>query len=245
MTALLSGKTIVITGASSGIGEASARHLAALGAHVVLGARRIDRLATVVDSIRAAGGQADFRRLDVTNADEMQAFISYAYALHGRLDVVVNNAGLMPLSPLAALKMEEWNRMIDVNIRGVLHGIAAGLPFMQQQGFGQFVNIASIGAHAVYPTAAVYCATKYAVWAISEGLRQEQDAVRVTVISPGVTTSELAETITDANAAAAMTSFRAIAIPAEAIAHAIAYAVSQPATVDVSEIIVRPTASPY
>jgi NADP-dependent 3-hydroxy acid dehydrogenase YdfG len=160
--------------------------------------------------------------------------------------VIINNAGVMPLSKLEALKVEEWDRMIDVNIRGVLHGIAAGLPLMQRQRSGQFINIASIGAYAVSPTAAVYCATKFAVRAISEGLRQEVGGdVRVTVISPGVTESELAESISDEGGRAEMREFRRIAIPAEAIARAIAYAIEQPADVDVSELVVRPTASPY
>jgi NADP-dependent 3-hydroxy acid dehydrogenase YdfG len=175
----------------------------------------------------------------------MQAFVEAARSAYGRLDVVVNNAGIMPLSPLSSLKITEWNQMIDVNIRGVLHGIAAALPVMEAQGSGQFVNISSIGGHAVYPTASVYCATKFAVRAISDGLRQETNRVRVTVISPGVTESELAGTITDPAAREAMDSFRQIAIPAGAIAEAIAFAVGQPDAVDVSEIIVRPTASPY
>ncbi len=151
----------------------------------------------------------------------------------------------MPLSPLAALRVDEWDWMIDVNIRGVLHGIAAVLPAMRQQGFGHVVNIASIGAHAVSPTAAVYCATKYAVWAISEGLRQESSDIRVTTISPGVTESELAETITDAAGREEMKEFRKVAISASAIARAIHFAISQPADVDTSEIIMRPTASPH
>jgi NADP-dependent 3-hydroxy acid dehydrogenase YdfG len=242
----LEGKVIAITGASSGIGEATARYLAARGGYVILGARRTERLESLVAEIRAQGGKADYSRLDVTALDEMQAFVHFAQQQGGRLDVLVNNAGVMPLSKLEALKVEEWNRMIDVNIRGVLHGIAAGLPVMQQQRSGQFINLSSIGGHTVSPTAAVYCATKFAVRAISEGLRQEVGAdIRVTVISPGVTESELAETITDPTAQAAMSAFRQGAISAESIARAIAFAIEQPAEVDVSEIIVRPTASPY
>ncbi|SHJ01329.1 NADP-dependent 3-hydroxy acid dehydrogenase YdfG [Roseomonas rosea] len=244
MSDTIPGKTVLITGASSGIGEATARVLAARGARLVLGARRTDRLAALVAEIEAGGGQARHRALDVTSAQDMQNFVDFAEAEFGRVDVLVNNAGLMPLSPLNARKIDEWNRMIDVNIRGVLHGIAAVLPRMEGQGAGHVINVASIGAHAVSPTAAVYCATKFAVWAISDGLRQETDRIRVTVISPGVTTSELADTITDDTARAAMTSFRAKAIPAEAIGRAIAYAIAQPDDVDVSEIIVRPTASP-
>ena len=239
-------KVIVITGASSGIGEATARLLASKGARVVLGARRTDRLETLAMEIRSAGGIADVLALDVANLDSMQSFIDFAVQLHGRVDVLINNAGVMPLSKLEALKVDEWNRMIDVNIRGVLHGIAATLPVMQQQRAGQIINIASIGAYAVSPTAAVYCATKYAVRAFSEGLRQEVGGdFRVTVIAPGVTESELADSFSDEGGRAEMREFRKIAIPASAIARAIAYAVDQPADVDVSELIVRPTASPF
>lgn len=239
-------KVIVITGASSGIGEATARLLAEQGAHVVLGARRTERLEVLAAEINGAGGSALFRAVDVTCREDVQAFIDYAVAAYGRVDVLVNNAGVMPLSKLEALKVDEWDRMIDVNIRGVLHGIAAALPLMQARRSGQFINIASIGAYAVSPTAAVYCATKYAVRAISEGLRQEVGGdIRVTVIAPGVTESELAESISDEGGRAEMREFRKIAIPAMAIARAIAYAVEQPADVDVSELIVRPTASPY
>jgi len=238
-------KVVLITGASSGIGEATARLLARSGVHVMLGARRTDRLETLVDEIRDKGGSADYRALDVTNIEDMQSFVSFADETFGRLDVIVNNAGVMPLSLLEALKVDEWNRMIDVNIRGVLHGIAAGLPLMQQQGWGQFVNISSIGGHAVSPTAAVYCATKFAVRAISDGLRQETDKIRVTVVSPGVTESELADTISDSTARTKMKEFRRIAISPDAIARAILFAIEQPDDVDVSEIIVRPTASPY
>jgi NADP-dependent 3-hydroxy acid dehydrogenase YdfG len=239
-------KVIVITGASSGIGEATARLLAERGAKVVLGARRTERLAVIAEEINGAGGQAQFRALDVTDQQDVQRFVDFAVEHYGRVDVLVNNAGVMPLSRLDALKVDEWNRMIDVNIRGVLHGIAASLPLMQRQRAGQIINIASIGAYAVSPTAAVYCATKYAVRAISEGLRQEVGGdIRVTVIAPGVTESELAESISDEGGREEMKSFRKIAIPSEAIARAIAYAVEQPADVDVSELIVRPTASPY
>ncbi|HTN97096.1 MAG TPA: SDR family oxidoreductase [Nordella sp.] len=238
-------KVVAITGASSGIGEATARFLAAKGAHVVLGARRTDRLEILAKTIVANGGSVRIRALDVVSLDDMKTFIGYARAEFGRLDVMVNNAGVMPLSPLAALKTDEWNRMIDVNIRGVLHGIAAALPGMEAQGSGQIINLSSIGGHAVSPTAAVYCATKFAVRAISDGLRQETDRIRVTVVSPGVTESELAESISDAAGRTEMKAFRRIAIPADAIARAIAYAIEQPDEVDVSEIIVRPTASPF
>lgn len=238
------GKAVVITGASSGIGEATARRLAADGHRVFLGARRTDRLEALTDDLVGAGGTAAFRRLDVTDAAGMCAFVEAAHAEFGRVDVVVNNAGVMPLSPLAALRVEEWDRMLDVNVRGVLHGIAAALPVMQAQGGGHFVNIASVGAYEVSPTAAVYCATKFAVRAISEGLRQESGGdIRVTVVSPGVTESELADSIADPLARQAMETYRSVAIPASAVANAIAFAVDQPAQVDVNEIVVRPAAS--
>lgn len=238
-------KVVLITGASSGIGEATARLLAHSGLHVVLGARRTDRLEKLVSDIRAEGGSAEYRALDVTSLEDTQSFISFAKETFGRIDVIVNNAGVMPLSKLEMLKIDEWNRMIDVNIRGVLHGIAAGLPLMQQQGSGQFINMSSIGGHAVSPTAAVYCATKFAVGAISEGLRQEVSNIRVTVISPGTTESELADSISDSGAREGMQDYRKITISPDAIARAILFAIEQPDDVDVSEIIVRPTASPY
>jgi len=239
------GKVVAITGASSGIGEAAARVLAGLGARVVIGARRTDHLERLAGGIRAAGGDVRVQAVDVTRRAEVEAFVGRAQAEFGRLDVMVNNAGVMPLSPLGALKVEEWDRMVDVNIKGVLYGIAAALPVMEAQGSGQIINLSSIGGHRVTPTAAVYCATKFAVRAISDGLRQETDRIRVTVISPGVTTSELADTISDPVARAEMAAFRAVAISPEAVARAIAYAIGQPEDVDVSEIIVRPTASPH
>ncbi|KRC76650.1 oxidoreductase [Achromobacter sp. Root83] len=238
-------KVVLITGASSGIGEAAARLLAAQGHRVLAGARRTGRLEALVQDIRAKGGTAEFRALDVTSAEDVNAFVQYAEQVHGRVDVIVNNAGVMPLSPLSSLKLDEWNRMIDVNIRGVLHGIAAVLPVMQRQGHGQVINVSSIGGLSVSPTAAVYCATKFAVRAISDGLRQETDKIRVTVICPGVVESELAETITDPTAAKAMQEFRRVALRPDAIARAIAYAIEQPDDVDVSELVVRPTASPH
>lgn len=239
-------KVVAITGASSGIGEATARWLAARGAKVMLGARRTDRLDLIAKDISSRGGAVRWRQLDVTEASDVKAFVDEAYSWHGKIDVLINNAGVMPLSPLDQLKVEEWDRMIDVNIRGVLYGIAAVLPRMKAQRKGQIINLSSIGGHTVSPTAAVYCATKFAVNAISEGLRQEVGAdIRVTVISPGVTTSELAESISDVVARETMREFRRIAIDADAIARAISYAIEQPDDVDVSEIIVRPTASPY
>lgn len=239
------GKVVVVTGASSGIDEATARLLAARGAKVVLGARRADRLERTVADIRAAGGTAEFRALDVTDRGSVAAIVGFAVDTFGRLDVMVNNAGVMPLSRIDRLKVDEWDTMINVNVKGVLYGIAAALPVFARQKAGQFVNLSSIGGHAVSPTAAVYCATKFAVLAISDGLRQEHTDIRVTVISPGVTASELADSISDAAARKGMEEFRKGAIPADAVARAIAFAVEQPGDVDVSEIIVRPTASPY
>ncbi|MFD8416587.1 SDR family oxidoreductase [Streptomyces sp. NPDC059650] len=237
-------RVVAVTGASSGIGEATARRLAADGHRVFLGARRTDRLDVLVREIAEAGGTAAARRLDVTDAADVRAFVSATRDLYGRVDAVVNNAGVMPLSPLAELRTAEWDRMIDVNVRGVLHGIAAALPVMRAQGGGHVVNVASVGAYEVVPTAAVYCATKFAVRAISEGLRQESAGdVRVTVVSPGVTESELADGIADPAARNAMKAYRAVAIPASAVADAIAYALSQPPEVDVNEIVVRPAAS--
>lgn len=240
---MISKKVVLITGASSGIGEATARVLSEAGAYVVLGARRTDRLQHVVEEIRAAGGQAEYYPLDVTQLEQMKAFVDFACQTFGRVDVLINNAGVMPLSPLNSYKVDEWNRMIDVNIRGVLHGIAAGLPVMEQQKSGHFINIASVGAYEVSPTAAVYCATKFAVRAITEGLRQESSGtIQVTLVSPGVTESELAESISDEQARLTMIEYRRVSIPASAIANAILYAIQQPQEVDVNEIIVRPTA---
>ncbi len=235
-------KVILITGASSGIGEATARHLAAAGHQVVLGARRTDRLEALAAEIREAGGAAEFKALDVTSLEDTQAFADFALGKFGRIDVIVNNAGVMPLSPLHELKVAEWNQMIDVNIRGVLHGIAAVLPHMQARKSGQVINVSSIGGFQVWPTCAVYSGTKFAVRAISEGLRLENKDVRVTIISPGVVESELAHTISDPGTREMIEDFRAVALKADAIARGIAYAIEQPADVDVNEIIIRPTA---
>ena len=235
-------KVILITGASSGIGEATACLLASRGAKVLLGARRTDRLEKIVAEIREAGGTAECRTLDVTSLDDMRAFASFAAEKLGPVDVLVNNAGVMPLSPLHELKIDEWNRMIDVNIRGVLHGIAAVLPGMRARKSGHIINLSSIGGHQVWPTCAVYSGTKFAVIAISEGLRLENTDVRFTVISPGVVESELADTISDPSAREAMKDYRKVALTPDAIGRAIAYAIEQPADVDVNEIIVRPTA---
>jgi NADP-dependent 3-hydroxy acid dehydrogenase YdfG len=238
-------KVVIITGASSGIGEATGKLLAKNGAKVVLGARRTEKLEKIVEDIRSSGDTAEFKAVDVTNRQDMKAFIHFALDEFGRVDVIYNNAGVMPLSPMNALKVEEWDNMINVNIHGVLNGIAAGLPIMEAQGGGQFINTASIGAHVVVPTGAVYCATKCAVWAISEGLRQESKNIRVTTISPGVVETELGSDITEESAKDALKEFRKIALTSDAIARAVLYAVSQPDDVDVNEVIVRPTASAF
>lgn len=236
-------KVVLITGASSGIGAAIARELGAAGAKVALGARRTDRMEALAKEIRSTGGQVMVRRLDVTDRADVAAFAEAARETFGRVDVIVNNAGVMPLSLMASLKVDEWDRMVDVNIKGVLYGIAAVLPEMTGRGSGHIINIASIGALAVSPTAAVYCATKYAVRAISDGLRQEHDSIRVTCIHPGVVESELADSITDPVAAEAMKTYRAIALKPDAIGRAVRYAIEQPDDVDVNEIVVRPTAT--
>lgn len=231
-------KTVLITGASSGIGEATAQRLAQEGHRVVAGARREQRLAEL------AGRHPNIRvrRVDVTDRADVAAFVDGAVDEFGQVDVLVNNAGVMPLSRLDALLVDEWDRMLDVNVRGLLHGIAAALPVFRRQGSGHLVTIASVGAHEVVPTSAVYSATKFAAWAITEGLRQEADpSLRVTTISPGVVESELAESISDPIARAGMTEYRKNSIPPDAIARAVSYAISQPEDVDVNEIIVRPT----
>ncbi|MDX3973748.1 SDR family oxidoreductase [Shinella sp.] len=234
-------KVVLITGASSGIGAGIARELGAAGMKLMLGARRTDRLSELADEIRAKGGTVESRRLDVTDRADVVAFVEAARAAYGHVDVIVNNAGVMPLSLMASLKVDEWDQMVDVNIKGVLYGIAAVLPDMTARGAGHVINIASIGGLAVSPTAAVYCATKYAVRAISDGLRQERDDIRVTCIHPGVVESELATTITDPVAAEAMKTYRAIALQPDAIGRAVRFAIEQPEDVDVNEIVVRPT----
>lgn len=238
-------KTVLVTGASSGIGAGIARELAAAGARLMLGARRTERLEALAENLRRAGGLVGARRLDVTDRNDVAGFAEAARRAFGQVDVIVNNAGVMPLSPMASLKVDEWDRMVDVNIKGVLHGIAAVLPEMTARGSGHIVNIASIGALAVSPTAAVYCATKFAVRAISDGLRQERRDIRVTCVHPGVVESELADTITDPAAAEAMKAYRAVALQPDAIGRAVRYALEQPEDVDVSEIVVRPTKAPH
>lgn len=232
-------KVILITGASSGIGEATARVLARQGHRVLLGARRTERLAQIAADIRWAGDTAEYRALDVTQGEDVKAFVAFAQEHFGRVDVIFNNAGVMPVSPMSALKTEEWDRIIDVNIRGVLNGIAAVLPIMEAQGSGHIINTASTGAHAVGAQFGIYCASKYAVRAITEGLRQEMDRIRVTLISPGVTESELGHDISVDSTASAVKQLRSIALDNRAIANAVLYAISQPDDVDVNEMLIR------
>ena len=211
----MTNKVVVVTGASSGIGQATALRLGGEGYRVLLAARRTDRLEDIAAKINADGGTAVARAVDVTDRADVAALVDAVVAEFGSLDVFVNNAGVMPLSRLDALLVDEWDQMIDVNIRGLLHGIAATLPHFKRQGGGHFVTIASIGAHEVVQTGAVYCASKYAAWAITEGLRLESDpSIRVTTISPGVVESELADSISDPTAQAAMRTYRAVSIPA-------------------------------
>lgn len=237
------GKVVVITGASSGIGEATARLLAAHGAKVVLGARRLDRMKKIVAEIHEAGGQALAHAVDVTKHDQVKRLVDATVEHFGRIDVMINNAGYMPLSPLDADKVDEWDRTIDINIKGVLYGISAALPKFRAQESGHLINVSSVAGHHVFPGAAVYCGTKFAVRAITEGFRMEAGpTIRSTIISPGAVVSELGSHITHAETAEMVKSFADIAIPAEAIAHAILYAIEQPSAVDVNEILVRPTA---
>lgn len=236
-------KVILITGASSGIGEGIARELGNAGAKVLLGARRRERIDAIAEDIRSVGGIALARELDVTSRPSMANFVQVALEQWGRIDVLINNAGVMPLSPLAAGKQDEWERIIDVNIKGVLWGIGAVLPVMEAQGSGQIINVGSIGALAVVPTAAVYCASKFAVRAISDGLRQESSNIRVTCVNPGVVESELASTITHAETKAAMDVYRSVALKPADIARAVRQVIEAPESVDTTEITIRPTAS--
>lgn len=242
----IQGKVVVITGASSGLGEATARLLSTRGAKVFLGARRMDRLKALVAELERGGGQAAARRVDVTKRAEVEALVQGALARFDRVDVMVNNAGIMPRAPLAKTLVDEWDRMIDINIKGVLYGIAAALPVFQRQNSGHFINIASVGGLKVSPGGAVYSATKFAVRAISEGLRQEVDGIRTTIISPGAVQSELPLGSSDPETAAAVKEmYERTAIPADAVARAIAYAIEEPPDVDINEIVLRPTVQEF
>jgi NADP-dependent 3-hydroxy acid dehydrogenase YdfG len=240
----IDGKVVAVTGASSGVGEATALLLAERGAKLVLGARRLDRLEALAGRIAAAGGEAAFARTDVKRRADLAALVNLASERFGKLDVLVNNAGIGPISPLDDLRVEEWEEMIDVNVKGVLYGIATALPLFRKQGFGHFVNIASTAGLITRPAMAVYSGTKFAVRAISEGLRQEAgDKLRVTIITPGFVRTDFVETVNNPAVRAQLEEARdKFAIPPDAIARAIAFAIEQPPEVDVGEIIVRPTA---
>ena len=240
----IAGKIVVITGASSGLGEATARHLSAEGATVVLGARRVERVQSLAKELTAKGGKALAVATDVTHADQVKRLVDTAVQTHGRIDVMLNNAGLMPLAPLERLTIDDWNRMIDVNIKGVLYGIAAALPHMKRQKAGHIINVSSVAGHKVRPGNAVYAATKHAVRVISEGLRMELKPynIRTTIISPGAVATELLDSITEPDVReSARTMIGAIAVPAETFARMVAFAISQPEDVDVNEILFRPT----
>ena len=240
-------KTAIITGASSGIGQATAKELAEKGYHVMLAARREERLAELKKEIEAEGGSAAYKVTDVTSAEEMKQLAQAALDKTGRIDVFVNNAGLMPLSFMNKLKIDEWDKMVDVNIKGVLYGIAAVLPIMERQKSGHILNVSSVAGHQVSKGSAVYSGTKYAVRAISDGLRQEIDPsheIRVTIVSPGAVETELTHTITDEDVLDSFKSMSMEMLQAKDIANAIAYAVEQPAHVDVNEILIRPRQQP-
>lgn len=240
-------KVVVITGASSGLGEATARLLAGQGASVVLGARRADRILALAKELNDAGGKALAVVTDVTDCAQVRQLVDFAVQTYGRIDVLLNNAGLMPQSPLDRQKIDDWDRMIDVNIKGVLYGIAAALPHMQAQKSGHIINVSSVAGHKVRAGGAVYSATKTAVRVITEGLRQEVKPynIRTTIISPGMVSSELPDSITEPDIAATMRRAYEQAIPAESFARIVAFAMSQPPEVDVNEILFRPTSQEY
>ncbi len=244
MTQGIQNKIVVITGASSGLGEATARLLSAQGAIVVLGARRLDRIQALASILTAEGGKALAIATDVTDAKQVKQLVDTAVQTYGRIDVIINNAGLMPHSLLERGKIEDWDRMIDVNLKGVLYGIAAALPHMKAQKSGHIINVSSVAGHKVRPGSAVYAATKTAVRVISEGLRQEVKPydIRTTIISPGAVTSELPDSVTEPDVAQGVREFYAqVAIPAESFARIVAFAICQPEEVDVNEILFRPT----
>lgn len=236
-------KVVIITGASSGIGEATAKELAAKGAKLVLAARREDRLQKLQQEIESEGGQAFYKVTDVTSHVQMKDLAKKALQVFGQIDVIVNNAGVMPLSPISELKVNEWDQMVDVNIKGVLYGIAAVLPSMRERKEGHIINVSSIAGHLVFPASSVYSGTKFAVRAITEGLRAEESTnhIRTTIISPGSTDTELIEAISGAALKSNITEAMKIAIHPSSIARAIAFAIEQPVDVAINEMIIRPT----
>jgi len=240
----IEGKVVVITGASSGLGEATARHLSAQGAKVVLGARRAGRIASLAKELNRSGSGAFAVATDVTNVEQVKRLVDTAVQKYGRIDVMINNVGLMPHSPLERLKVDDWNRTIDVNLKGVLYGIAAALPHMKQQKAGHIINVSSIAGHKVRPGSAVYAATKNAVRVLSEGLRQEVKPynIRTTVISPGALDTELPNSVTEPDIAEGVRKFvEETSLPPESFARVVAFAISQPDEMDVNEIVFRPT----
>jgi NADP-dependent 3-hydroxy acid dehydrogenase YdfG len=237
-------KVVVITGASSGMGEAAAKHLSSLGATVVLGARRVDRIVKLAKEINDNGGKALAFAVDVTQRDQVKNLVDTAVEKFGRVDVILNNAGIMPLSPMERLNVDEWDMMIDVNIKGVLNGIAAVLPYMKAQKSGQIINTSSVAGHKVFNGSAVYSATKYAVRALTEGLRMEVKPynIRTTIVCPGAVKTELLEHITEADIQQANKDYvGAVGISPDSFARVVAFAISQPEDVDINEIIFRPT----
>jgi NADP-dependent 3-hydroxy acid dehydrogenase YdfG len=235
-------KVVIITGASSGLGEATARRLASNGAKLMLAARREDKLRSIVAELEKAGGTAQYKITDVSDRAQVETLVRATKQAYGRVDVLVNNAGLMPLSPLAALKVDEWDTMVDVNIKGVLYGVAAVMPIMKEQKSGHIINLSSVAGHQVFPSGVVYCATKFAVKAISEGIRLESEGeIRSTNISPGAVSTELTNSISHEESAENANQMYEAAIDADAIARAITFAIEQPEDVDINEIIVRPT----
>ena len=241
----IKGKVIVITGASSGMGEAAARHLSALGATVVLGARRADRIEELAKEIHDQGGKALAMATDITQRDQVKKLVDSAVDQFGRVDVILNNAGVMPLSPMDRLNVDEWDTMIDVNIKGVLNGIAAVLPYMKEQKSGQIINTSSVAGHKVFTGSAVYSATKFAVRALTEGLRMEVKPynIRTTIVCPGAVKTELLEHITEADIQQANQDYvGGVGISPDSFAHVVAFAISQPEDVDINEVIFRPTA---
>jgi NADP-dependent 3-hydroxy acid dehydrogenase YdfG len=244
MKILIEGKVVVITGASSGLGEATARLLSAEGATVVLGARRVERIQALAAELTDTGAKALAIATDVTDAGQVKALIDAAVQTYGRIDVLLNNAGLMPHSPLARRKVDDWDQMIDVNIKGVLYGIAGALPYMQAQKAGHIISVSSVAGHKVRAGGVVYAATKHAVRVISEGLRMEVKPynIRTTVISPGAVATELPNSITEPDIATNMHQFyEEYALPADSFARMVAFVISQPEDVDVNEILFRPT----
>lgn len=244
---VLEQKVVIITGASSGIGQATARMLAQSGARVMLTARREDRLKQLQAEIASSGGSAVYHQADITQIEAVVEVAEQTLSSFGRIDALFNNAGIMPLSMIDKLHVSEWERMVDVNIKGVLYGIAAVLPHMLERSQGHIINVSSVAGHVIFPGAAVYCGTKFAVRAITEGLRTDlrgKADIRVSLISPGAVSTELSHTITDPDIIATFKTSGVTPLNPDSIANAVKYVLEQPADVDVNEIIVRPISQP-